>query len=282
MGECVRIPLYSQRKKLLGYWAMRQTGDTYRVSFRYPGQKHKKYETDDPEHAVGIFYNAYIGFLGKKLSEIDNQLAELPKQEYRKPGFRKGWLSKLRSALCRDKESLVRETRKVLAEKLSKLREVGWPQPPLPKLPWGDVDGAKAAQTPGVVFISEGVGGPSPGAVSPGGATDQRHHGYDGPRVHVGEADSGGQPPTCPGSWSLHVEGGGSSGLAADEGAAGRARRRADAGPFAQPFVGEVWHFPGTGPADCAGDTGSDGEGASEAQAGAPRSGEAPEAGRAS
>lgn len=167
MGEAIRIPLHSQRKSLLGYWYLRQQGERYRVTFRYPGQKHKRYETDDPEQAVCLLYDAYVGFLGKKLSELEEHEKSLPKREPRRPGFRPGWLKKARAAIVNDRKSLVKEARKVLASKLLKMREAGWPQPPLPQLPWDDVDGKQAARN-----IWLGGGG---GAVVPRGGKTAQH-----------------------------------------------------------------------------------------------------------
>lgn len=145
MPEPLRIPMYSKRKKLLGYWYLRQRGDTYLVTYTYPGQRHKRYVSDDPEFAVSMLYDAYIGYLGRRFLDLENQLAELPKTEYRRAGFRPGWLKKLRRKLQADRSQMIEGGRRELVSKLRELQSRGWPTPPTPPLPWDKVDCEKAA-----------------------------------------------------------------------------------------------------------------------------------------
>jgi len=146
VGEPVRIPLYSPNQELLGYWRLKQAADgNCLVTYRYPGVEHNRIETDCPKEAVRKLYQAYVGFLSEKYRELENTLAELPAQEYRKPGFRKGWLKRLRTTLGNRRQFLVNQARKVLTEKLASLHLAGWPQTELPRLPWDRVDGKLAA-----------------------------------------------------------------------------------------------------------------------------------------
>lgn len=225
MGECIRIPLYSQRKKLLGYWAMRQRGDEYRISFRYPGQKLKTYQTDDPEHAVSIFYRAYVGFLGKKLSEIDNQLAELPNKEYRKRGFRDGWLRKFRSALRRDRCALISEAEKVLADKISNLKKAGWPRPAFPKLPWEEIDGERAS---GSVYIARGSGDLGSTALPREWSVDITNQEADWAKLSEDTQDIGGKRDRDTSPWVISMGRGGPCVVKVGRDPEGNTRIRAD------------------------------------------------------
>src|SRR6056297_273203 len=141
----LRIPLYAKGRRLLGYWYLRGQRGDYKVTFRYPGEDHTRYQTDDPEHAVSLLYDAYIGYLGRRLASVDNRLAELPSREYGKPGFRKGWLNKLRRRLSEERAALLKQSRTDLLCRLKELRSAGWPTPPPPPLPWDDFDGVRAA-----------------------------------------------------------------------------------------------------------------------------------------
>jgi len=195
MGEPYRVPLYARsgasspkhgkQQGLLGYWYLRKYGSaTYKITFRYPGQKHKRYEADTPEQAVSYFYDAYTDHLRRRLTPILSQLARLPKREYHRRGFRKGWLPRLRNDLETKKADLIRESREELVTKLAELKERGWPIPKLPPAPWDRVDASKAASA---LWLRSA----NSGSLSQKGVVDQPHS--SGASDHVLERKEGAQ-----------------------------------------------------------------------------------------
>lgn len=250
MGEAVRIPIYGKRQKLLGYWYLRQQdGETYRVSFRYPGQRHKLWETDEPEDAVSMLYDAYIGYLGKKMAQVDNQLAELPLREYRKHGFRKGWLTKLRKQLAGQRKDLVEEGRKKLGDTLVRLRNQGWPLPPLPPLPWDEIDGAKAATAAWI----RPAGDRALHRALPADESDLQD--ASGELLNHSE-DTRGERRRNP---DLRKAGSGSHVFKALAMGSGKSRKRSEGATFAQQISQGVWNLPRKGAPDREADPDSDG-----------------------
>lgn len=263
MADALRIPLYGKRRRLLGYWYLRRTtDDEYLVSFRYPGQKHKLRKTDDPEHAVSLLYDAYIGFLGKRLSEVEKQLAELPKREYGKRGFRKGWLRRLKHELERERRQYVEEGRQELLAKLGELRKRGWPIPPLPSLPWNKVDGTKAAS---VAWIPEGTGAGDSARVPGSGASNLEDMRDASDVVPEGEKSPGERGDRDSGARDLHASGSQTPVFAPFGSGPPKIRKRSEGSVFPWSLGQGVWNLSGAGPTDSEGSRDTDGKGASEA-----------------
>lgn len=147
MAEPLRVPLYGRHRKLLGYWYVRQRGGQYLVTAKTPDDRRVKYAESDPRLAVARFYQAYVDHQLRRLNEVDQKIQQLPDREYKKPGFRRGWVARLRSQLAARKAALLAEARKGLVTKFKKLREGGWPAEAAPLPPWELIDGKHAAES---------------------------------------------------------------------------------------------------------------------------------------
>jgi hypothetical protein len=136
----IRIPIYCNRNKLLGYWYLRKCGQDYLISFKYPGQEFRNVKLSSPDRLVSVLYDSFIGYLGRQYIAVRNTIASLPPREYHKRGFRRGWLSKLKSNLELRRSSLINEGKQFVEDKLKRLKLGGWPIPPMPPLPWDKKD----------------------------------------------------------------------------------------------------------------------------------------------
>jgi hypothetical protein len=145
MFEPCRLPLVDSAGRLLGYWYLRQSDNRFLITYQYPNSEHiaKKFFT--AEEAVCEFYASFLEYLVQFTAKVEQLLAQLPKHEYNRPGFRPGWLAKQRRAAEAGKANMVNIARRELAAKLKKLVEKGWPTPPIPALPWDDIHAREAA-----------------------------------------------------------------------------------------------------------------------------------------
>lgn len=241
--KSIRFPIFSRRKRLLGYWYLRKRDGEYLVTFKYPGQDHKIRKTDDPEDAVAMFYESYIRYLANDYRQIEDELAKVPKREYVRRGFRKGWASKLHSKLQRKKKGLISKGRKALLQKLATLKEQGWPTPPLPPLPWEKIDGTKAAVTAWVRRVgSKSV----PGTRLP----DQLDMQEVQSELQQGSGGTGEASRTNTRAWDLHAAGRRSPVFQIDRGVLREPRERLTGISVPREAGKEIWGKPGTSTSD--------------------------------
>lgn len=78
----------------------------------------------------------YIYYVGKRLRGYDELIQQLPRHEYRRPGFRPGWLAKQRQELLRRRQDFETSHRQRFYDLLQRLRKAGYPIGRLPQLPW--------------------------------------------------------------------------------------------------------------------------------------------------
>ena len=168
-----RLAVHNSACKLLGYWFLRESGPgQYAMTTRDPLHRNFILKTaETPEELVKLFFSSYTKYLGRLVDQVEKDIAELPTQEYDKPGFRKGWLVKLKRDLVSRRAELICSSRQKYAEAITVLRSRNWPPVAPLKLPWDRVDVSKAA------FIT-GIRASGSGAVQPGHVDERRNQGH--------------------------------------------------------------------------------------------------------
>ncbi len=188
-----RLAVHNSACKLLGYWFLRESGPgQYALTTRDPLHRNFILKTaESPEDLVKLFFKSYTGYLGRLVAQVEKDIAELPTQEYDKPGFRKGWLVKAKRDLVSRRAELICSSRQRYAEAVTVLRNKGWPPVAPLKLPWDRVDVSRAT------FIT-GIRASCSGAIQPGHVDERSGQGH-GPPVPSGPARPIGAQRSDPG-----------------------------------------------------------------------------------
>lgn len=134
--QAVKITLYNQSKQIVAYWSLMQAGDKFRLAYTYAGQPKLVIKYDTPDEAVTNLYNTYIDYFNKIHLKLESDLAELPKVEYVRAGFRPGWLKHERKKLTAAFTQFPGVVRKELTKLVQELKQKEWPDIALPNLPW--------------------------------------------------------------------------------------------------------------------------------------------------
>lgn len=159
-NDTLRVPLPPDPdgiRRFLGYVTIRRKDDGYHISTKLPGMEYESVRADTKSQAVQVLYSAFRGYIYGLLHDVDTRLLKLPKQEYFRSGFRKGWLLREKSQLEKQKAELLKSSKNIITHAINRLKEKGWPTPPTPSMPWETVN-VKEAST----HVWLGRGGPQP------------------------------------------------------------------------------------------------------------------------
>lgn len=132
-------------KSFFGYVAIRKQPQSYLITFKFPHAEHESVRADTQEQAVKVLYAAFLGFLHRQMKDVADKLAVLPLRETHRNGFRKGWLQREKQRLVLENKEVTDYCKRTIESVVCRLKEKGWPTPPLPPLPWEKFDVKTAA-----------------------------------------------------------------------------------------------------------------------------------------
>jgi hypothetical protein len=129
-----RLAVYTDSRKLLGYWWLREWRGGYAVTYRDPiTRAFDFFLSDNPEEVVQRFFQTYTDYLKTVISQLDSSIANVPNETCLRPGFRPDHFRRLRRELISRRAQLICRSRERYAEAVVTLRSRGWP--PIPAMP---------------------------------------------------------------------------------------------------------------------------------------------------